>query len=113
MERSDCPISCTLDLIGDKWTLVIIRDAIYKGYTTYGQFQSSPEGIATNILASRLNRLVDCGIFKKQKDKTNKLRIHYILTDKGHDLQEVLNTVALWGNSHIRGTQDVRDQLKR
>ena len=69
MQRSTCPISGVLDLLGDKWTLLIIRDALFKKFTTYGEFQSSPEKISSNILAERLKRLVDNGIFEKVKDK--------------------------------------------
>ncbi len=112
MARSDCPISCTLDIIGDKWTLIIIRDALFKGCTTYGQFQSSTEGIATNILAARLSKMVENGIFTKSKDDSNKLKVHYRLTQKGRDLEKVLMSVAIWGNSHIDGTYDVWEKIR-
>jgi DNA-binding HxlR family transcriptional regulator len=107
MNRSLCPITCTLDIIGDKWTLVILRDALFKNFTTYGQFQSSPEGISSNILAARLKTLVGNEIFKKQKDDRNKLIIHYTLTDKGRSLRSVILVVGLWGNKNIPNTDDI------
>ncbi len=112
MKRSDCPITCTLDLLGDKWTLIILRDAIFSGYTTYGQFQSSTEKIATNILAARLQKLVEEGIFTKATDENNKRKIHYNITPKGATLKEVLLTVGLWGSEHIEGTIDMAAKIK-
>lgn len=112
MERSACPIACTLDIIGDNWSLVILRDALYKGYTTYGQFASSEEGISTNILAARLKKLVEGGIFVKEQDKKNKLVIHYQLTRKGRELHDVVAAVGKWGIKHMEGTLDMRDKMK-
>ena len=111
MRRSDCPITCTLDILGDKWTLVIIRDAIFKKYTTYGEFQSSHEKIASNILAARLHKMVAHGIFEKEKDENNKLKIHYVLTEKGNSLKEVLLSVGHWGNNYIDGTDDLMAKI--
>lgn len=107
MPRSLCPITCTLDIIGDRWTLVILRDALFRGFTTYGQFQSSSEGISTNILASRLKDLVRDGVFSRHNDDHNKLKIHYKLTEKGRSLRSVILVVGLWGNQHIDGTEDI------
>lgn len=107
MKRSSCPITRTLDIIGDRWTLVILRDALFKNFTTYGQFLSSAEGISTNILASRLKHLVLNGILSKQDDAHNKLKIHYTLTDKGRSLRSVILVVGLWGNQNIPDTDDI------
>lgn len=104
MKRSNCPITCALDIIGDKWTLILLRDALFAGKTTYGEFQSSSEGISTNILASRLKHLVKEGIFEKRQDEQNKLIIHYIPTAKGRSLESVLGEIANWGLQHIDGT---------
>lgn len=105
MNRSTCPITCTLDILGDKWTLVILRDAIFKKFTTYGEFQSSAEKISTNILAARLHKMVEDGIFTREKDTDNKLKIHYMLTEKGKELEKVLHVVGAWGYEHIPGTK--------
>lgn len=113
MNRSDCPVSCTLDVIGDKWSLVIIRDALFRGSTTYGEFQASPEKIATNILASRLSKMVEHGIMEKHKDPDNKLRIHYRLTEKGKDLKDVIVAVGLWGNKYLEGTCDIQERIEQ
>lgn len=111
MNRSNCPITCTLDILGDKWTLVIIRDALFRGSTTYGEFQASPEKIATNILASRLCKMVENGIFVRERDPENKLKIHYRLTEKGKDLGDVVMAVGLWGNKHLEGTLDLAKKV--
>ncbi len=113
MERSNCPIACTLDIIGDKWSLVIIRDALFRGFTTYGQFQSSPEGISTNILASRLKKLVSERILIQVRDKGNKLIIHYQLTDKGKELKDVLLAVGNCGSKHVEKAIDMRDKISK
>jgi len=111
MQRSNCPISCTLDIIGDKWTLVIVRDALFKNFTTFGEFQSSPEKIASNILTARLQKMTENGIFTKEGDPSNKLRIHYRLTEKGKSLRTVLLAVGLWGTEHIEGTSDILKKI--
>ena len=103
MLRSQCPVSGTLDIIGDKWTLLLIRDAIVFKKTTYKEFKNSPEGIATNILASRLKLLVEHGIFSKEGDSNNKLIIHYKLTEKGKELEPVMRAMGKWGITHIEG----------
>lgn len=113
MQRSDCPISCVLDLLGDKWTLLILRDALYKGYTTYGEFQSSEEKIATNILAARLKKMMQHGLFEKVRDPENKLKIHYMLTEKGRSLNSVLMAMGDWGVDHIGGTCDMREEIRK
>ena len=112
MKRSHCPVSCALDVLGDRWTLIIVRDALFGGATTFGDFQSAPEKIASNILSARLQKMVDCGIFTKQKDPDNKLKIHYLLTDKGKDLKEVLMAVGRWGSDHISGALDMDKKIR-
>lgn len=112
MQRSSCPITCTLDILGDKWTLVILRDALFKNFTTYGEFQSSPEQISTNVLAVKLRKMVENGIFEKVKDEENKLKIHYILTEKGRELKDIIIAVGLWGNKYIEGTVDMMEKIK-
>lgn len=97
--RSDCPISVALDLLGDRWTLVIVRDLMV-GSTRFGQFLDSGEAIATNILADRLARLERGGIVTKQRDSEHGARYIYELTDKGLDLVPLLIEIARWSVKH-------------
>jgi len=101
--RSPCPVACSLDLLGDKWTLLVVRDLLL-GKTTYSEFQRSPEGIPTNILAERLKRLQAAGIIEKSQYQERPVRYAYRLTEKGRDLQPVLLAMIDWGNKHIPGT---------
>lgn len=89
-----------------------MRDALFRGFTTYGQFQSSPEAISTNILAARLKKMVSDGIFEIADDPNNKLKRHYVLTEKGRDLKQVLMAVGTWGSKHLHGTYDMAAQVK-
>lgn len=102
--RSFCPISNVLDILGDKWTLLIIRDA-FAGKKTYSEFQASPESIPTNILAERLKRLVTHDILKKNPYQQHPVRYSYELTDKGHALGPVLKEVINWGEKYIIDTE--------
>ena len=102
-QRSMCPVSCALDLLGDKWTLLLVRDLLL-GKGTYSEFQKSPEGIPTNILASRLKRLQAEGILAREPYQQNPLRYRYKLTGKGRDLAPVLLAMVDWSNRHIDGT---------
>jgi DNA-binding HxlR family transcriptional regulator len=101
--RSVCPVSCTLDLIGDKWTLLVIRD-LFSGKTKFKDFIQSPEHIATNILTERLTRLEEHGLVERQTSDVHAGRCDYILTAKGLTLHPVLRAVAAWGLQHIEGT---------
>lgn len=95
-KRSDCPISCSLDIWGDKWSLLIIRDLMFNKKCTYGDFLKSEEGIATNILASRLKALEENEIIEKLEHPESKAKILYKLTHKGIDLFPILVEVHLW-----------------
>ncbi|HEY4655289.1 MAG TPA: helix-turn-helix domain-containing protein, partial [Cyclobacteriaceae bacterium] len=88
--RSQCPISTALDIFGDKWTLLVIRDLLFNQKKTYGEFLDSEERIATNILSDRLSLLERTGIVSKQKHPYHGLKIVYSLTQKGIDLIPVL-----------------------
>ena len=101
--RSKCPVSCVLDLLGDKWTLLLVRDLLL-GKGTYTEFQQSPEGIPTNILAERLKRLQRAEIIEKLPYQERPLRYRYQLTDKGRDLYPVLSAMIDWGNRYVEGT---------
>lgn len=100
--RSPCPVAASLDLIGDKWSLVIVRDLMINK-KRYKDFQNSPEGIPTNILANRLRRLEQDGIIAKRPYQEKPARYEYVLTPKGADLLPVLQQLALWGKKHIPG----------
>jgi len=94
--RSDCPINFALETFGDPWSLLILRDIIYFGKKTYGEFLASDEGMATNILASRLARLEQAGILVKQHSPLDKRKEEYVLTEKGLDLIPVMVEMANW-----------------
>ena len=102
--RSPCPIACTLDLIGDRWTLLIVRDLFY-GKTRYGEFLDSPEGIPTNVLADRLVKLESAGLVTRAPYQTNPPRHAYTLTAKGSALKPLLGMIADWGARHVPGAR--------
>ena len=102
--RSPCPVACALDLLGDKWSLVVVRDLLL-GKSRYAEFAKSPEQIPTNILADRLLRLTDAGIVTKKAYQTNPTRFDYRLTPKGRDLGPVVKELVAWGEKHIRGSK--------
>lgn len=102
--RSPCPLACSLDLLGDKWTLLVIRD-LFLGKQTYGEFQKGPEGIPTNMLAERLKRLQAAGLVSKAEYQVKPVRYAYSLTDKGKDLGPVLKALVQWGLKHLPDTQ--------
>jgi len=98
--RSDCPINFSLETFGDMWSLLIVRDIVYFGKKTYGEFLESDEHIATNILADRLVHLEETGILVKKRHPTDKRKEVYYLTDKGLDLIPILLDLATWGAKH-------------
>lgn len=98
--RSGCPVSISLERWGDRWSLLIIRDLMVRGFRTFKQFQESGEGIATNILADRLQKLEDAGIITAEAEETDARRVNYRLTEKGIDLAPVLLDVLIWGTRH-------------
>lgn len=95
--RSDCPISCSLDVFGDKWSLLIIRDIMLRGKLSYSEFLESEEKIATNILAKRLKFLEAEGILSKRVSPANKSKFLYRLTEKGIDLLPIVVEIMDWG----------------
>lgn len=98
--RSQCPISTALDIFGDKWTLLVIRDLLFNEKATYGEFLDSEEKIATNILADRLSLLEMAGIISKEKHPGSKAKILYQLTSKGIDLIPVLVEIISWSEKY-------------
>ena len=98
--RSGCPVSVSLEVLGDRWSLLIIRDLMVRGLRTFREFRESGEGIATNILADRLQRLEAAGIIAAEPEKTDARRLNYRLTEKGIDLSPLLLDLLLWGARH-------------
>ncbi|MDE2008697.1 MAG: helix-turn-helix transcriptional regulator [Candidatus Omnitrophica bacterium] len=103
LERSQCPVTNTLDLIGDKWTLLVIRDMMFLKKKTFNEFLESFEGIATNILTDRLRNLEEYGIIEKRPYQKAPVRYAYRLTRRGKDLRPLLMEMIYWGHKHIEG----------
>ena len=98
--RSVCPVSISLEMLGDRWSLLIIRDLMVRGYRTFKEFQGAGEGIATNILSDRLRKLQAAGIITAGIEKTDGRKVNYRLTEKGIDLAPVLLELLIWGARH-------------
>ncbi|MBC7771374.1 MAG: helix-turn-helix transcriptional regulator [Pyrinomonadaceae bacterium] len=102
--RSVCPVACTLEVLGDKWTLLVIRDLLC-GRSSFQEFLDSPERIATNILSDRLERLVGSGLVETVPSTVRSDRHTYTLTNRGRALTPVLEAIRDWGLAHIPGTR--------
>ena len=102
--RSACAVACTLDLVGDKWSLLVVRDLL-RGALTYGELQSSFEGIPTNILADRLRKMEEAGLMSKSAYQEHPVRYAYELTEKGRALGDVLLAIVRWGTKYVPGTE--------
>ena len=98
--RSACPAAGSLDILGDRWSLLIIRDLLM-GKRRYADFQASPEGISTNILADRLKRLQEFGIVEKRSYQVKPTRYEYNMTRRGADLIPILQELCRWGEQHL------------
>jgi DNA-binding HxlR family transcriptional regulator len=109
--RSVCPIASTLDLVGDKWSLLIVRDLL-RGKATYTDLASSPEKIPTNILAERLKRMESSGLILSSVYHERPVRYAYNLTAKGEALGGILVALARWGKNHIAGTKTYTEIAK-
>jgi len=94
--RSLCPVACSLDIFGDRWTLLVVRDLFF-GRTRFKDFTASPEGIPTNILSERLERLLEHGIIEQMPAEDGTKRLAYRLTEKGKSLGPVLKAMREWG----------------
>jgi DNA-binding HxlR family transcriptional regulator len=105
---STCPVAFALDVFGDRWTLLIVRDLMLRGARTYGELQDGGEGIATNVLADRLKSLEAAGIVTSAPDPDNRRRKIYALTDKGLDLAPVVIEIIRWSGAH-----DARPDARR
>jgi DNA-binding HxlR family transcriptional regulator len=111
--RSLCPLNASVEMLGDRWSLLILRDMMVWGFKTYKEFLGSPEKIATNILAGRLRKLEEFGIIASKPDPSDGRRLIYVLTAKGIDLAPVLAEMVLWASRHEKtGNQQLIRRLK-
>jgi DNA-binding HxlR family transcriptional regulator len=104
--RSQCPISLALDVIGDRWSLLIVRDLMFAGKRYYRELLRSDEGIASNILAERLARLVAVGVLRKTDDPSHKQKAIYSLTPMGIDLLPIVAQLGIWGRKYLPVTPE-------
>jgi DNA-binding HxlR family transcriptional regulator len=112
--RSGCPLNASVEMLGDRWSLLIIRDMMLRGAQTYKEFLGSYEGIATNILADRLRKLVAHGIIAAEPDPSDGRKLIYSLTAKGIDLAPVLTEMVLWAAAHEdTGNQALVRQMRK
>ncbi len=111
--RSGCPLNASVEMLGDRWSLLILRDMMLRGFRTYNQFLQSYEGIATNILADRLKKLVALGILATQEDPSDGRKLIYSLTPKGIDLAPVMTEMVLWAARHEETGNQPLVQLMR
>ncbi|MHB8410773.1 MAG: winged helix-turn-helix transcriptional regulator [Candidatus Acidiferrales bacterium] len=112
--RSECPLNASVEMLGDRWSLLILRDMMLRGARTYKEFLGCYEGIATNILADRLRKLVAFGIITTERDPSDGRRMIYLLTAKGIDLAPVLTEMVLWAARHEKtGNQKLVRQMKK
>src|SRR5438874_6428151 len=98
--RSGCPVSVSLEIFGDRWSLLIIRDLMVRGFRTFKEFQESGEGIASNILADRLHKLEAIRLITAEAEETDGRKINYRLTEKGIDLAPVVLELLIWAARH-------------
>jgi DNA-binding HxlR family transcriptional regulator len=99
-QRSECPLNASVEMLGDRWSLLIIRDMMLRGFRSYKEFMECYEGIATNILADRLRKLIAYGIITSEPDPADGRKLVYLLTAKGIDLAPVLTEMVLWASAH-------------
>jgi DNA-binding HxlR family transcriptional regulator len=112
--RSGCPLNASVEMLGDRWSLLIIRDMMLRGYHTFQELLNSDEKIATNILADRLRRLEEYGIITAEPDSSDGRKVIYSLTPSGIDLAPVLAEMVLWAARHEEtGNQPLVDEMRR
>ena len=111
--RSECPLNASVEMLGDRWSLLIIRDMMLRGFRTYKEFMECYEGIATNVLADRLRKLIAYGIITSEPDPADGRKLIYSLTAKGINLAPVLTEMALWAAAHEdTGNQALVQQMR-
>ncbi|WP_017301555.1 winged helix-turn-helix transcriptional regulator [Nodosilinea nodulosa] len=103
MPRSNCPIACALDLLGDRWTLVVLRDVLLGQRRTFSEI-AADEGIATNTLTDRLERLIEAGVLERRRDPRDGRSRRYVPTESGLELIPVLIELMVWGNKYMSRT---------
>lgn len=103
-QRSSCPITNVLDLLGDKWTLLVIRDLVL-GKRRFQEFMDSPEAVASNILANRLSKLQAAGLITRRAFQHNPVRYEYFLSKRGKALESILEAIVAWGKKQFPGTE--------
>jgi DNA-binding HxlR family transcriptional regulator len=112
--RSACPLNASVEILGDRWSLLIIRDMMLRGLRTYKEFLESYEGIATNILADRLRKLAAHGIIATEPDPSDGRKLIYMLTAKGIDLVPILTEMVLWAAAHEEtGNEALVQQIRK
>ena len=111
-KRSDCPVSYSLDVFGDKWSLLIIRDMLFNHKCTYGDFLKSDEKIATNILAARLQSLEENNIIEKLAHPDSKAKVLYKLTDRGISLLPIIMEIYLWTDKYFEMPAYIKSQIR-
>lgn len=111
--RSGCPLNASVEILGDRWSLLIVRDMMLRGFRSYKEFLGSYEGIATNILADRLRKLVAHGIITTKRDSSDARKVTYVLTAKGIDLAPVLTEMVLWAAAHEKTENQTLVRLMR
>jgi DNA-binding HxlR family transcriptional regulator len=105
VQRSACPIANALDLLGDKWTLLVVRDLMFRDRRLYSELAQCEEGIPTNILADRLKRLEGAGLIRKSPYQDHPVRYEYALTQSGAELLPVIAELVRWASKHIAGAK--------
>lgn len=103
--RSDCAIAATLDIVGDRWSLLILRDLLFQDNLRYGDLSASAEGMPTNTLADRLRKLTESGIIERERYSDKPPRHSYRLTDRGRAMAPIVDAMATWGTTYIAGTK--------
>jgi len=109
--RSACPIAAGLDVVGDRWTLLILRDLLL-GKTKYNEFLAGEEGIPTNILADRLQRMQQLGLIHKSAYQDKPMRYAYGLTEKGRDLRYAVGALAMWSKKYVPSVK-INERLRQ
>jgi DNA-binding HxlR family transcriptional regulator len=105
-QKSRCPINLALEVFGDRWSLLIVRDLMFAGKRHFREFLSSEEGVSSNILAERLAKLVEHGVLTKSGDPSHKQKAIYSLTPLGIDLLPILAQIGIWGRRHLPVTKE-------
>jgi len=109
--RSECPINAVVEILGDQWSMLILRDMLLQGRARYSDFHASDEGVATNILSTRLNHLAQYGLIEKNRDPTDGRASIYVATDRGIDMIPMLMAAIAWSDDHAPNTISYTDLM--